>query len=89
MLKSPSYAVGATIEYKSGKRGYHWGFDNDQQFVVAEIHPPVQMPSHVHVRRGEFGGWTVRVWLPGAPGFMSCHVPCAWFRVVLTEKATT
>ena len=77
MKKQPKYKSGDTIRYKSGKRGYNYGFDNGKLCVVDKVVPPLTDPR---VTGGEWGGWMVIITESNAT------FPAAWFELVVNPQ---
>ena len=75
MTRRPGYTIGDTIEFKAGKRGYHYGLKNGSRYVVVGIEPPRSVPNP-RFRKGEWGGYVVSV------AETNMAFPCAWFRKV-------
>jgi len=65
-LIRPNFKRGDVIEYKASKRGYHYGFDNGQKFIVIGLNKPIS--------RGEWGGWLVRIKTTNS------SFPANWFK---------
>src|ERR1035437_4961283 len=71
----PKFVVGDTVVYKSGKRGYHWGWDNGATAIVKKIFAPLpKLPNDSRPRRTEWGGFTILT------DKTSMKLPAAWFR---------
>ena len=69
MKNRPNFIIGDIVEYKAGKRGFNYNFNNGQQYKVLRIHPPVSDGS-------EWGGWTIEV------EDSNKSFPASWFRRV-------
>jgi hypothetical protein len=66
MKSQPAFTVGDTVVYKSGKRGYHYGWDNGMTALVEKL--------ELGSGKGEWGGWTVLTSLS------NLAFPAGWFR---------
>jgi hypothetical protein len=75
----PGFDVGDRVEYKSGKRGFHWGFDPGMTFVVAKLVSPKKVPPPTD--RDPWHRWLVEVKDDGEK-YPRFNVPCGWFKKI-------